>query len=218
MGSAGVAKTTTLPAVRALPDNCSCLHSICCRRPARPPPAWLRTALRLTLFFVGLFTCQSIRTFCTLTAPEFRLHACGSSRTLDCGALPAAACERWPAEPHLMPQPPVVAKSCSNPRAHKAEVHYQRGTLVESRPCWQVVPLPSPAFPPTSPDEHHPDPESLCQSSLFPFPRFFQHSLSPCTPALRLPLYKPWQIMPRSLQSTSATLSAFMLAHLPLFR
>jgi len=147
-----------------------------------------------------------------------RLHARCSARMFDCCALPAAACECWPAEPHLMPQPPVIAKSCSNPRAHKAEVHYQRGTLVESRPCWQVVPLPSPAFPPTSPDEHHPDPESLCQSSLFPFPRFFQHSLSPCTPALRLPLYKPWQIMPRSLQSTSATLSAFMLAHLPLFR
>ena len=37
----------------------------------------------------------------------------------------------------------MVATSCSNPRAHKAEVHYQRGTLVESRPCWQVVSFPS---------------------------------------------------------------------------
>ena len=43
-----------------------------------------------------------------------------------------------------MRHPPVVAKSCSNPGAHKATVHYQRGSLVESRPCWQVVPLPSP--------------------------------------------------------------------------
>ena len=53
----------------------------------------------------------------------------------------------------LMPHPPVVATSCSNPHAHKAKVHYQRGTLVESRPCWQVVPFPSqsPAFPSTSP-------------------------------------------------------------------
>jgi len=142
---------------------------------------------------------------CTLgiQAHAHRLHARCSARMFDCCALPAAACECWPAEPHLMPQPPVVAKCCSNPRAHKAKVHYQRGTLVKSRPCWQVVPLPSPAFPPTSPDEHHPDPESLCQSSLFPFPRFSQHSLSPCTPAL--PLHTPWQIMPRSLQSTSAT-------------
>ena len=99
------------------------------------------------------------------------------ARTLDCCALPAAACKSWPAEPHLMPQPPVVAKSCSNPRAHKAEVHYQRGTLVESRPCWQVVPFPrqSPAFPSTSPDEHHPNPEPFRQSSLFQFPQFPQH-------------------------------------------
>jgi len=94
-----------------------------------PPPAWLRTALRLTLLLVGLFTCQSIRTSRTLTAPELRLHACASARTLDCCALPAAACECWPAEQQLTPHPPVVTKSCSNPRAHKAEVHYQRGTL-----------------------------------------------------------------------------------------
>jgi len=141
MGSAGVGNTTTLPAVRALPDNCSCVHSIC-SSPC-PPPAWLRTAPRLTLLLVGLFTCQSIRTSSTLSAPELRLDECGSARTLDCCALPAAACECWPAEPQLTPHPPVVAKSCSNPRAHKAEVHYQRGTLVESRPCWQVVPFPS---------------------------------------------------------------------------
>jgi len=187
MGSAGVVKTTTLPSVRAPPDNCNCVLSICCRRSAHPSPAWLRTALRLTLFFVCLLTCQSIHTFSTLTTPELRLHACGSARTLDCCALPAAACESWPAEPHLIPHPPVVAKSCSNPSAHKAEVHYRRGTLVESRPCWQVVPLPSPAFPPTRPDEHFPDPESFCHSSLFPFPRFPQHSHPPCPSAL--PLY-----------------------------
>ena len=149
-------------------------------------------------------TCQSIRTSSSLNAPELRLHARGSARTLDCCALPAAACECWPAEPQLMPHPPVVAKSCSNPCAHKAKVHYQRGTLVESRPCWQVVPFPrqSPALPSTSQDEHHPNPEPFCQSSLFPFPRFPQHSHSPCTPAF--PLYTPWQITPHSLQSTSA--------------
>jgi len=124
-GSTGVGNTTTLPAVRALPDNCSCVHSICCRRPVSPPPAWLRTSLRLTLLLVGLLTCQSIRTSSTLTAPKLHLHAWGSARTLDCCALPAATCECWIAEPQLTPHPPVVAKSCSNPRAHKAEVHYQ---------------------------------------------------------------------------------------------
>ena len=41
MGSAGVGKTTTMPAVRALPDNCNCVHLICCHRPASPSPAWL---------------------------------------------------------------------------------------------------------------------------------------------------------------------------------
>ena len=143
-----------------------------------------------------------------IRAHAHRLHARSSGRRwknsmFDCCALPAAACECWPAEPQLMPQPPAVAKFCSNPRAHKAEVHYQRGTLVESRPCWQVVSLPSPAFPPTSPDEHHPDPESLCQSSLLPSPRFSPHSHSPRTPTF--PLYTPWHIMPRSLKSTSAT-------------
>ena len=192
MGSAGVAKTTALPAVRARPDNCRCVHSKCSRCRASLSPAWLRTALRLTFLFVGLFrvTCQSIRTFSTLTSPELRLHAGGSARTLDCCALPAAACERWPAAPHLMPKPPVISKSCPNPRAHKAEVHYRRGTLVESRPCWPVVPLPSPVIPPTSPDEHHPDPESFCHSSLLLFPRFSQHSPSPCTFAFSL--YTPW--------------------------
>ena len=42
MGSAGVGNTTTLPAVRALPDNCSCVHLICCHRPASPSPVWLQ--------------------------------------------------------------------------------------------------------------------------------------------------------------------------------
>ena len=147
--------------------------------------------MRVTLLLVGLFTCRSIRTSSTLTSSELHLHACGSARTLDRCALPAVICKCWPAEPQITPHPPVAAKSCSNPRAHKAEVHYQRGTLVESRPCWQVVPFPSqsPSFPhtspakpsqrtscpPTSPDEHHPTPETFFQSSLFPFPRFPQH-------------------------------------------
>jgi len=106
----------------------------------------------LTLLLIGLFTCQSIRTSSTLTAPELHLHACGSARTLNYCALPAVTCECWPVEPQLTPHPPVVATSCSNPRAHKAEVHCQRGTLVESRPCWQVVPFPiqSPSFPYTT--------------------------------------------------------------------
>jgi len=155
---------TTLPAVRALLNNCSCVHLICCRRPASPSPAWLRTALRLTSLFVGLFTCQSIRTSNTLTAPKLRPHAFSSARTLDCCALPADACECWPAEPLFTPHPPMVAKSCPNPRVHKGEVHYKRGTLVESRPCWQVVPFPSqsPSFPYTSPSKPS-------QSHSFPF-------------------------------------------------
>jgi len=45
-----------------------------CRRPVSPPPVWLRTALRLTLLVVDLFTFQSIRTSSTLTTPELRLH------------------------------------------------------------------------------------------------------------------------------------------------
>jgi len=62
-------------------------------------------------------------------------------------------------------------------------MHYQRGNLVESRPCWQVVPLPGPALPYTSPDEHYTSPdehesdfESLCQFSLSRFPRFVLHA------------------------------------------
>ena len=35
--------TTTLLSVRALPKNGRCVHSICQRRPACPPPSWLRT-------------------------------------------------------------------------------------------------------------------------------------------------------------------------------
>ena len=111
------------------------------------------------------------------SAPQER-----SLRALD---LPVPTCECWTTEPQFTPHPPMVANSCPNPRAHKAEVHYQRGTLVESRPCWQVVPFPSqspsfpyssPAkpsqshsFPPACPDEHHPTPETFLQSSLFPF-------------------------------------------------
>jgi len=189
MGSAGVAKTTTLSSARAPPDNCSCVHAICCRRPTRPSPAWIRTALRLTLFFDYLLTCQSIHTFSTLTTPQLRLYACGSARARDCGALTTVACAHCPLEPHLISQPPVVAKSCSNPRAHKGEVHYRRGTLVEPRPCWQVVPLPTPAFPPTRPDQHLPDPESFYHSSLLPFSRFSLHSHppSPSAPPLSTP-------------------------------
>ena len=186
MVSAGVATTTELPAAHALPDNCSGLHSNCPRHPASLSPASLRTALRVAFLLVDLSTFQCIRTFSTLTSPSLRLRACDSARTPDCCTLPAAVCARWPAEPHLMPQPPVVAKSCSNPRAHKAEVHYQRGTLIESRPCWQVVPFPcqspsflftsptkssqSPSFPSTSPDEHHPNCKPFFQILSIPVP------------------------------------------------
>jgi len=174
MGSADVANTTTLPAVRALPDKCNCVHSIWSRRLASPSPAWLNRPA-VDFFVRWSLHMPILRTFTILTSPE--LHACDSARTLDCCALSVTVCETWPVEPHLMPQPPVVAKSCSNPRVHKAEVHYQRGTLVESRPCWQVVPFPSqrPVFPSTSPDEHHPNPEPFLQSSLFQFPQFPQH-------------------------------------------
>jgi len=34
--------------------------------------------------------------------------------------------------------------------------HYQRGTLVDSRPCWQLVPLPGPALPYTRRALHKP--------------------------------------------------------------
>ena len=43
IGPVGADTTTTLLDVRALPKNCSCVHSICQRRPACPPPSWLRT-------------------------------------------------------------------------------------------------------------------------------------------------------------------------------
>jgi len=78
------------------------------------------------------------------------LHVRGSGRRqkssmFDCCDPPDAACECWTADLQLMSQPPAVENSCSTPRAHKA-VHYQRGTLVESRPCWQVVLLPGPVL------------------------------------------------------------------------
>ena len=50
------------------------------------------------------------RTYSTLTAPELRLHARGSARTLDCCALPAVTCECRPAEQQLTPHPPVGRK------------------------------------------------------------------------------------------------------------
>ena len=43
IGPVGVGTTTTLLVVRALHKNCRCVHSICQRRPACPPPSWLRT-------------------------------------------------------------------------------------------------------------------------------------------------------------------------------
>jgi len=45
-----------------------------------------------------------------------------------------------------VPMPFVAGKSCSNPCAYTAEVHRQRGTLVESKPCWQVVLLSRPSL------------------------------------------------------------------------
>jgi len=198
MGSAGAPKTIPLFSARAPPDNCICVHSICGRLPARPSPVWIRTTLRLTLFFGCLLTCHSLHAFSTL----LRLHSCGNARTRDCGALTALACAHCPLEPHLIPQSPAVAKSCSNPRAHKAEVHYRRGTLVESRPCWQVVPLPSPAVPSTRSDEHLSDPESFCHSPSLPFPilipsvtlllcRFLGFPYTPILPPRLFPLPLP---------------------------
>ena len=172
MGSAGAPKTTPLPSARAPPDNYSSVHSICGRLPARPPPVCIRTGLRLTLFFGCLLTCHSVHVLRTL----LRLHSCGNARTRDRGALTASACARCLLEPHLISQSPAVAKSCPNPRAHKAEVHYRRGTLVESRPCWQVVPLPSPAVPPTRSDEHFSDPDYFCHSPSLPAPHLSLYS------------------------------------------
>jgi len=69
----------------------------------------------------------------------------------------------------LVPVPFIAGQSCSNLRAHKAEEHRQRGTLVESRPCWQVVPLPSQAVPYTVPRESESESETLCHLSLSQF-------------------------------------------------
>jgi len=173
MGSAGAPKTTTLPSARAPLHSCSWVHSICGRLPARPPPVCIRIVLRLTLFFGCLLTCHSVHALNTL----LRLHSCINARTRDCGALTASACARCLLEPHLIPLSPAVVKSCPNPRTHKVEVHYRRGTLVESRPCWPVVPLPTPAVPPTRSDEHFSDPDpdsfsdsdSFCHSPSLPF-------------------------------------------------
>ena len=82
--------------------------------------------MRSTLFLGCLLICHFVHAFST----PLRLHSCGNARTRDCGALTALACARCPLEPHLIPQSSAVAKS-SNPRAHKTEVHYRRGTLEE---------------------------------------------------------------------------------------
>ena len=79
----------------------------------------------------------------------------------------------------------LVKSSCV-----KAEVHYRRGTLVESRPCWQVVPLPSPVVSSTRSDEHLSDPQSFCHSSSLPFPRSSLHSHPP-SPSVS-PSSTPW--------------------------
>ena len=64
---------------------------------------------------------------------------------------------------------------------HKAEVHRQRGTLVEFRLCWQVVPLPSQAVPYTIPheSESESESESLCQLFLFRPSLLLRRSHSP---------------------------------------
>jgi len=83
MGSAGVGNTTTLPAVRALPDNCSYVHSICCCRPApllpgsELPCALLYCSLtsshanlyaHLALSLHSNFTCMHVAVHARLTA------------------------------------------------------------------------------------------------------------------------------------------------------
>ena len=143
MGSACAPKPTPLPSTRAPPDNCSFVHSICSRLSACLPPVCVRTAMRSPLFLGCLLIYHFVHAFST----PLRLHSCGNARTRNCGALTALACARCPLEPHLISQSPAVAKSCPNPRAHKAEVHYRRGTLEESTPCWQVVPLLRPSVP-----------------------------------------------------------------------
>ena len=174
MGSAGAPKPTPQPSARAPPDNCSSVHSIRGRPPACPPPVCIRTALRSTVFLGCLLTCHFVHAFST----PLPLHSCGNTRTRDCGALTALACAHCPLKPHLIPQFPAVAKSDSNPRSHKTEVYYRQGSLVDPRPCRSVVRLPSPAVPSTRSDEHLPDPESFCHSSLSPFEPFMTHSLT----------------------------------------
>ena len=84
----------------------------------------------------------------------------------------------------------------------ESSLHYRRGTLVESRPCWQVVPLPSPAVPSTRSDEHLSDPESFCHSPSLPFPilipsvtlplcRFLGFPYTPILPPRLFPLPLP---------------------------
>ena len=211
MGSTGAPKTTTLPSARAPNHSCSWVHSICGRLPARPPPVCIRSVLRLTLFFVLLLICHSVHALNTL----LRLHPCINARTRDCGALTASACARCLLEPHLIPLSPAVVKSCPNPRTHKVEVHYRQGTLVESRPCWPVVPLPTPSVPPTRSDEHFSDPDSdsfsdsdsFCHSPSLSLPHLSLYSHPSALPAS--PLSIPRQFMSRSLQSTLGTTPSF---------
>jgi len=145
MGSAGAPKTTPLPSTCAPPDNCSCVHSICCRVPARPPPVWIRTALCLTLFFGCLLTCQSVHA-CTPTAPHLRLHSCGNARTRDCGALTALTCAHCPLEPHLIPQSrsqnPTQILVPTRPRRTTGEGHWLNPDLVGKWSHSPALPFP----------------------------------------------------------------------------
>jgi len=132
-----------------------------------------------------------------------------------CLALPAAA-HVWPPAPlhlisrQLMPMPFVAEKSCSSPRAYKAEVHRQRGILVESRHCWQVVPLPSQAVPRTIPHESESESESeskfLCQLFLSRTSLLLRRSHSPRIAVFFSDYLR--QTMPQSTNSTSGTISA----------
>ena len=85
--------------------------------------------------FVGLFTCQSIRTSSTLTAPELRLHACGSARTLYCCALSdvlanAGLLSRSSCPTHLWSQNPAQILVPTRPRFTTSEGPWLNPDLV----------------------------------------------------------------------------------------
>ena len=180
MGSAGVGNTTTLPAVRALPDNCSCVHSICCRHPV---PLLSGSALPCALLYCSLasshtnlyahlplslhpnFTCMHVAVYARSTAPPCLLLLA------NVGLL-----SRSSRPTHLWSQNPAHILVPTRPRCTTSEGPWLNPDLVgkwSHSPAKALSflqkPSQNPSFPSTSPVEHHPNPEPFFQSSLFQF-------------------------------------------------